>query len=138
MKLKASVETLFFDHEFFFLLCSTDLSATTAAQKKKKINDESEKKESDEFINTQLISLKTNDSFNRSKKINLKNLNIVAMKKRIIVKLKVSNKNLMKKLLIKIRSSINKRKITGSSDSNSDLSFIIMFYERKQTTHTMK
>ena len=66
------------------------------------------RKKNNKFINTQLISSKTNDLFNRLKKINLKNLNIIAMKKRIIAKLKTSNKNLIKQFLIKIKFSINK------------------------------
>ena len=108
VKFKVSVETFFFDHESFSFSCSTDLFAAAAAQKEKKINDESEKEESDEFINTQFISSKTNDLFSRSEKINSKNLNIVAMKKRIIAKLEASNKNLIKKFLIKIKFLINK------------------------------
>ena len=87
------------------------------------------------FTNTQLTSSKTNDSFSRSKKINSKNLNIVAMKKRIIAKLKASNINLMKQLLIKIKSQINKRKTTNSFDNNSNLSFTMISREEKQTTH---
>ena len=138
VKSKASVETFSFDHESFLFPCLIDLLTATAAQKEKKINDESEEKESDKLINTQLISSKTNDSFSKSKKVNSKNLNIIAMKEKIIAKLKTSNKNLMKQFLIKIKFSINKRKTTDSSDSSSNLSFMMMFREKRQTTHTRK
>ena len=100
MKFKAFVKTFFFDHEFFSFLCSIDLFATAAAQEEKKTNNKNEKKENDVLINTQFILSKINNLFSKLKKINSKNLNIIAMKKRIIVKLKTSNKSLIKQLLI--------------------------------------
>ena len=135
MKLKASVETFFLDHESLSLSCSIDLLAAAAAQEEKKTSDESEKK-SEMLTNTQFTSSKTNDSFSKSKKINSKNLNIAAMKKRIIAKLKASNKSLMKQLLVKIKSQINKRKAADSFDNSSNLSFTMISREKKQTTHT--
>ena len=126
----------FFSIMNFFFSCSIDLFATAATQKEKEISDESEKKESDEFINIQLISLKINDSFSRSKKINSENLNIIAMKKKIIAKLEILNKNLMKQFLTKIKLSINKRKTTDSSNNSLNLSFTMMFCEKRQMTHT--
>ena len=120
---------------FFFFMFNWFIRNNNNTKRKKNKRRKREKK-NNEFINTQLISLKTNDLFNKLKKVNSKNLNIIAIKKKIIAKLKILNKNLMKEFLIKIKLLINKQKTTNSSNNNSNLSFTMMFCEKEQMTHT--
>ena len=151
MKLKTSVVTIALDVESrSFSYSANLLKAAAAAQKEKKIldddDDEDSEDENSELNNTQLTSSKTNDSFDDLKTINLKikNLNIAAMKEKIIVKLKKSNKSLVKQLLIKMQLSSQikarvvskKRKVMKSSDSSLEQSFIVISREEGLTTHT--